>query len=306
VDSIKRRLKVEPLLVNMPGSDNGLLKGLIDLPSMHYYEYLDDKGKLVNIEQIDKDHKMWTRALDQRTILIEKLANYDEKLADIYLSGTSVEEIEQEAIDEAIRQAIMSQKTVALFCGSALKNKGVQPLLDAIVNYLPSPEKVIARGKNHLTNEEVIRKANKKEKLCALAFKVVNDKEKGLVTFFRVYSGMLKNRQKVLNANLNKVERIQSLYRVRADEAQILTDIGVGDIGAITGCKDIRSGDTIIEEGDTERIILEGVKMPPAVFFCSIEPENSRDQNELENILFNLSREDPSIVSQLIIFLNFF
>ena len=128
-----------------------------------------------------------------------------------------------------------------------------------------------------MTGEEIIRIPSKKEKFCALAFKVVNDKEKGLVTFFRVYSGILKNRAKILNANLNKVERIQSLSRVRADEAQILTDIGVGDIGAITGCKDIRSGDTLLDEGDTERIILEGVKMPPAVFFCSIEPENSRD-----------------------------
>jgi elongation factor G len=158
---------------------------------------------------------------------------------------------------------------------------------------------VIAKGVNHLTQQEVIRKPSKKEKLCALAFKVVNDKEKGLVTFFRVYSGIMKNRQRLLNSNLNKHEKIQSLYRVRADEAQILTEIGVGDIGAITGCKDIRSGDTILDEGDTERIILEGVKMPPAVFFCSIEPENSRDQNELENILYNLSREDPSIVSSL-------
>lgn len=166
---------------------------------------------------------------------------------------------------------------MALFCGSALKNKGIQPLLDAVVNYLPSPANTIARGKNFLTGEEILRKPSKKEKFCALAFKVVNDKEKGLVTFFRVYSGMLKNRQHILNANLNKKERVQSLYRVRADEAQILTDIGVGDIGAITGCKDIRSGDTLLDEGDTERIILEGVKMPPAVFFCSVEPENSRD-----------------------------
>ncbi len=100
-----------------------------------------------------------------------------------------------------------------------MKNKGVQPLLDAIINYLPSPEYTLARGKNLITNEEVIRKPSKKEKLCALAFKVVNDKEKGLVTFFRIYSGMIKNRQRIMNANLNKIERIQSLYRVRADEA---------------------------------------------------------------------------------------
>ena len=106
----------------------------------------------------------------------------------------------------------------------------------------------------------------------------------------------MKNRQKIQNSNLGKIERIQSLLRVRADEAQILEQAGVGDIAAITGCKDIRSGDTIIDETDTERITLEGVKMPPPVFFCSIEPENSKDQAELERILQNLSREDPSIV----------
>lgn len=150
-------------------------------------------------------------------------------------------------------------------------------MLDAIINYLPGPDSVIARGRNSLTNEEIIRRPLKKEKLCALAFKVVNDKEKGLVTFFRVYSGVLKNRMRIINANLNKAERVQTLYRMKADEVQLLSEIGVGDIGAITGCKDIRSGDTILEEGDTEKFTLEGVKMPPAVFFCSIEPENSRD-----------------------------
>lgn len=122
------------------------------------------------------------------------------------------------------------------------------------------------------------RPPSKKEKLCALAFKVVNDKEKGLVTFFRVYSGALKNRQKILNSNLDKQERVSALLRVRADEAQIVNEIGVGDIGAIIGCKEIRSGDTIIDENDSEKIELQGVKMPPPVFFCSIEPENSRDQ----------------------------
>jgi len=104
-----------------------------------------------------------------------------------------------------------------------------------------------------------------------LAFKVVNDKEKGLVTFFRVYSGILKNRMKIKNATLNENERISGLFRVKADETQILSEISVGDIGAIIGCKNIRSGDTIIEETDPDRIILDGVKMPPPVFFCSIE-----------------------------------
>ncbi|CDW86051.1 translation elongation factor g [Stylonychia lemnae] len=295
LESIKRRLKVEPILVNVPSNDNNQLKGIIDLPSMMLYEYLDDKGKNVNIEEINKNHTLFNRTLEYRTQLIEQLANFDDELGDLYLSGVPIENLNQELIERAIRNSLMTQKSVALFCGSALKNKGIQPLLDAVIKYLPSPEDIVVKGVNQISQQEVTRTALKKEKLCALAFKVVNDKEKGLVTFFRVYSGSLKNKSRILNANLNKTERIQSLLRVRADEAQLLNEIGVGDIGAITGCKDIRSGDTLLEDLDEERIILEGVKMPPPVFFCSIEPENSRDQQELEGILFNLSREDPSI-----------
>lgn len=139
---------MEPLLVNIPSSDSSMLKGIIDLPSMHLFEYLDEKGKLVNIEKIDKTSNLYDRALFYRSTLIEQLANFDEKLGDLYLSGTPVDEIDQQLIDEAIRTAIRSQKSVALFCGSALKNKGIQPLLDAVVNYLPSPDLTIAKGKN--------------------------------------------------------------------------------------------------------------------------------------------------------------
>lgn len=162
-------------------------------------------------------------------------------------------------------------------CGSALKNKGIQPILDGVLKYLPSPEHKQITGFNHTTGKVETRSPSEKGKLCALAFKVVNDKEKGMVTFFRVYSGLLKNRMKIKNATLNENEKISGLFRVRADETQILSEIGVGDIGALIGCKNIRSGDTIIEENDQERIVLEGVKMPPPVFFCSIEAENSRD-----------------------------
>ena len=138
-------------------------------------------------------------------------------------------------------------------------------------------------------------KPDRKGNLSALAFKVVNDKEKGPVTFCRVYQGVLKNRMKLKNATLNENERIQALLRVKADETQLLGELGVGDIGAIVGLKNVRSGDTLIEESDRDRIILDGVSMPPPVFFCSIEALSSRDAQQLETILHNLSREDPSI-----------
>lgn len=231
---------------------------------------------------------------EHRDGMIQELANYCQILEEQYLT-LNLDEISAEVIEEAIRKAILSGRVVPLLCGSALRNKGIQPLLDAIVKYLPSPERVDGVGINSVTNQVVTRKPTHKGKLLALAFKVVNDKDKGLVTFFRVYSGVLKNRMKLKNSTLNEVERVSGLFRVKADETQILSDIGVGDIGAIIGLKNVRSGDTLIEEMDEERIVLEGVKMPPPVFFCSIEAESSRDATQLEKILHNLSREDPSI-----------
>ena len=149
--------------------------------------------------------------------MIEQLSNYDEALGDLYLSE-EIHNIKSQDIDKAICKASLSQKAVPLLCGSALKNKGVQPLLDAVVKYLPSPASVPAQGVIVGANKPVTIMPNKKGNLCALAFKVVNDKEKGLVTFFRVYQGVLKNRMKLKNATLNENERIQALLRVKADE----------------------------------------------------------------------------------------
>ena len=140
--------------------------------------------------------------------------------------------------------------------------------MDAVIKYLPSPSYKSVQGKLYGTSGVVERKALKTDKFCALAFKVVNDKDKGLTTFFRVYSGILKAKSVIKNSNLNKTEKISSILRMRADEALSLKEIGVGDIGAIVGCQDIRSGDTLIAEKDDERIILDGVDMPPPVFFC--------------------------------------
>ena len=179
-------------------------------------------------------------------------------MGDLYLSE-SIESISPADVDRAVRRAIQSGRAVPLLCGSSLKNKGVQPLLDAVIKYLPDPQACPASAINETTGEKVVVRPTNKGKLCALAFKVVNDKEKGLVTFFRVYQGSLKNRAKIKNATLNEVENIKALLRVKADETQLLSEIGVGDIGAIVGCKNVRSGDTLIEENDTDRLVLSGV-----------------------------------------------
>ena len=132
-------------------------------------------------------------------------------------------------------------------------------MLDGIIKYIPSPETKSFEFTNTITGQKSTRFPSRKDNLCALAFKVVNDKDKGLVTFFRVYSGIMKNRHKLRNVNLGEVERIQTLLRVKADETQLLNEISVGDIGAITGLKNVRSGDTLIDEIDNDKIILTGV-----------------------------------------------
>ena len=294
-ESIRRRLKVEPLLVNVPSDDSNGLHGLIDLPSMMHFEYKDDMGQYVDMQDIDKEHHLFDRAMEYRQRLIEQLSEHNDEIAELYLSGAEPWEIKQELIEQAIREAIASHNSVALFCGSALKNKGVQPLIDGVIKYLPSPSTTRTFGIEEGEQIEIDSAKNSSSDLCALAFKVVNDKEKGLVTFFRVYSGMLKNRQRIKNSNTGDVERVQSLMRVRADEMQILDQIKTGDIGALVGCKSIRSGDTILDEQSVSKVQLSGVNMPPPVFFCSIEAELSREKQELENILFALSREDPSL-----------
>ena len=147
----------------------------------------------------------------------------------------------------------------------------------------------------HTTNQKIYRFSNPKDKLCAFAFKVVADPTKGLITFFRIYSGTLKNRTKIQNSKTGKVEKITQLLRMTADETCNIEELGVGDIGAVTGIDGIRSGDTFVQENDTERVILSGVSIPPPVFFCSIETEMSRDQKQLEKILRDLSFEDPSL-----------
>jgi len=154
VKSVKRRLKVEPIVINMPSTDTQLT-GLIDLTSKIYIDYSgDDLGKVVSFEEIDKSHKLYERMSNQREVMISQLANYCDELADLYLDGAEIDEISQQVIDQAIRKAIASKKAVPLLCGSALKNKGVQPLLDSVIKYLPSPETKNAIGKNAVTGKQ--------------------------------------------------------------------------------------------------------------------------------------------------------
>lgn len=228
-----------------------------------------------------------------REELIAKLSEFDEPLAEKFILG---EHISDKDIVTSMRYALRNHNAVALHCGSALKNRGIQPLLENVISLLPSPqEKESVEGMEFTSKQKIYRFSNAKDKLCAFAFKVVADPVKGLITFFRVYSGTLKNRSKITNSRTGETEKITQLFRMTADEISTVEELSAGDIGAIMGADSIRSGDTFIEEMDTERILLTGVKIPPPVFFCSIEAEMSRDQRQLEKVLKDLSYEDPSI-----------
>ena len=293
VSSIKNKLKCEPFLINFPIGEGSNFNGIIDIPSMVYYKYVDADGRFVETEECVKGHQFYDKAMTYREELISKLSEYDEKLADKYLLGEKITYLD---LINSLKFALRNQNSVALHWGSSLKNRGIQPLLENVVNLLPSPkEKPSIEGSNFTTGTKIYRLSNSKEKLWAFAFKVVADPDKGLVTFFRIYSGSLKNRSKIQNWKTGQVEKITQLFRMTADEITNVEELGVGDIGAFSGWDSIHSGDTFVEEFDTERVILSGVKIPPPVFFWSIESELSRDHQRLQKILRDLSYEDPSI-----------
>ena len=190
ITSIKKRLKSEPLLINIPIGEGTHFNGIIDIPTMKYYKYIDWDGKFVEVEDWIKGHQLYDKALAYREELIAKLSELDEKLADKYLLG---EIITQSDIIGSLKYALRNHNTVALHWGSSLKNRGIQPLLENVINLLPSPdEKLSIEGSELNTGLKIHRFSKLKEKLCAFAFKVVADPEKGLITFFRIYSGSLK------------------------------------------------------------------------------------------------------------------
>ncbi|EGZ07304.1 hypothetical protein PHYSODRAFT_362198 [Phytophthora sojae] len=255
---------------------------------------------------------LYAKALEGRQTLIERASNFDDELGELFLME---EEIDNETLKAALRritmQRGMASQVVVTLCGSALKNKGVQPLLDAVVDYLPSPldlspfeahtvvggKKTRGRGQG-AENKVVQLKASSDEPLCALAFKVQHDRQRGLVVFFRVYSGVLTAKSQLLNASRGGTkERLTRLMHVAADDQEAVESISAGHIGAAVGLKHTFTGDTLVSAKDAaHQLVLPGVQIPKPVFTCSIEAESSAKQKDLDTALENLQREDPSFV----------
>ncbi len=288
VESIQRRLKTNPLPIQMPIGEADTFRGIIDLLTMKAEIYKDDMGTQIEISDIPAELK--AKAEDEHNKMIEKIVETDDALLERYFEG---EEISIDELKKAIRKATISKALVPVLCGSSYKNKGVQMLLDAMVEYLPSPLDIEhIKGINPETGEEEDRAPDENAPLAGLAFKIMTDPYVGGLTFFRVYSGKLTAGSYVYNSNTGKTERVGRLIRMHANNRQEINEVGAGDIAAIVGLKDTITGHTLCDE--KHPIQLESMDFPEPVIQLAIEPKTKDMQEKMALALAKLSREDPS------------
>ncbi|ABR30811.1 elongation factor G [Thermosipho melanesiensis] len=287
VKSMEKKLKANPIPVQMPMGAEDSFEGVIDLIEMKAIRWLDVEGTEMVYEEIPE--KYLAKAEEMREDLLEKLAELDDEIMEMYLEG---EEISNELIKKALREATLENKATPVFCGSAKMNRGVQPLLDGVLEYLPSPlDMPPVKGWNS-DGEEIEVLPDENEPFTALAFKIQADPYVGKLTFFRVYSGRLEKGSYVYNSTKGKKERISRLIFMHADKREDVEYVRAGDIVAAIGLKDTKTGDTLCDE--KRPVILEKMEFPEPVISIAIEPETKKDQDKLSKALTLLSDEDPS------------
>lgn len=288
VDMIKERLSANPVPLQLPIGSEDNFKGMVDLVTNKAIIYTDDLGTRSEEDPIPMD--MVELVAKKRQEMLEAIVETDEKLMARYLDG---EELSLEEIKKAIRQATCTNLIVPVLCGSAFKNKGVQRLLDAVVDYLPSPLEVDdVKGIHPETGTEITRKSSDDEPFAALAFKIMSDPFIGKLCYFRVYSGTLASGSYILNSTRGKKERISRLVLMHANHRQEVDRVYAGDIVAGVGLKFTSTGDTLCDENN--KIALEAMTFPDPVIDIAIEPKTKNDQDKLSQALQRLSEEDPT------------
>jgi elongation factor G len=285
-EQVKDRLRAKAVPLQIPIGAEDKFEGVIDLVQMKAHLYTNDLGTDINITDIPE--ALQAKAEEYRTILVEAVAEFDDGMMEQYLEGAS---ISAEALMAGVRKATIHDKMVPMLCGSAFKNKGVQLLLDAVVDYLPSPPEVPAIQGILPNGETGTRTASDDEPAAALAFKIMADPY-GRLTFIRVYSGVLKKGSYVYNATKDKKERISRLIILKADERIEVDEMRAGDLGAALGFKDTFTGDTICDPDAP--IILESLYVPEPVISVAVEPRTKQDMEKLSKALQSLSEEDPT------------
>ncbi|MCL6589692.1 MAG: elongation factor G [Firmicutes bacterium] len=288
VEMIKTRLGANPVPIQLPIGSEDTFRGIVDLLEEKAIVYIDDLG--TQSETTDIPSEMIDLVSEYRVKLLEALAELDDHLMVQYLEGKKIPVPE---LKEAIRKGTLATKIIPVICGSAFKNKGVQMLLDAVVDYLPSPLDLPAvTGVQPENNLEVTRQASDEEPFSALAFKIMADPYVGKLAFFRVYSGTLKTGSYILNSTKNKRERVGRILRMHANHREDIDMVYTGDIAAVVGLKDTTTGDTLCDE--KKAIVLESMKFPDPVIDIAIEPKTKADQDKLGISLARLAEEDPT------------
>ena len=288
VQMMKDRLKCNAVPIQLPIGSEDTFKGIIDLVEMKAYVYYDDLGKDIRCEEIPEDMK--ELAEKYHTEMVEHVAEQDDEIMDKYLSG---EEISIDEIKDCIRKSTIHNTMVPVTCGTSYKNKGVQKLLDAILDYMPAPTDVPAiKGINPETEEDDVRHSSDSEPFSALAFKIATDPFVGKLCFFRVYSGTLTAGSAVYNSTKGNTERIGRIVQMHANHRQDIDMVYAGDIAAAVGLKNTTTGDTLCDE--KHPIILESMEFPEPVIRVAIEPKTKAGQEKMGIALAKLAEEDPT------------
>ena len=290
VTQIRERLNTNAISMQLPIGAEENFKGVIDLVKMKAI-YWEEENMGINFEEKDIPQTMESEAKKHHDQIVESAAEANEKLMEVYLE---IGELSQEQIKEGIRQQTLTNQIVPVFCGSAFKNKGIQTMLDAVIEYLPSPIDVppikgILDDKNESEGE---RKSSDDDPFAALAFKIATDPFVGTLTFFRVYSGILKSGETVYNPVKGRKERVGRILQMHANSREELKEVRAGDIAAAVGLKDIVTGDTLCDQNNV--ITLERMEFPDPVISVAVEPKTKPDQEKMGIALGKLAREDPS------------
>ena len=288
LDMVKERFNCNAVPIQLPIGEESSFKGIIDLINNNAIVYYDDMGKDVRIEEIPAD--MADKAAEYRNKLIESVAELDEDLMMKYFEG---EELTVDEIKSVIRKATLTNEIVPICCGTSYRNKGVQPLLDAIVDFMPAPTDIEAiKGINPDTEEEEVRHSSDDEPFAALAFKIANDPFVGTLCFFRVYSGTVNAGTSVYNTVKDNKERMGRILQMHANHREDIETVYAGDIAAVVGLKNTTTGDTLCDE--KHPIILESMNFPEPVIRVAIEPKTKAGQEKMGIALAKLAAEDPT------------
>ncbi|KAF9583605.1 Ribosome-releasing factor 2, mitochondrial, partial [Lunasporangiospora selenospora] len=311
VREMRARLGCRPVVVQIPvmeslssassTASDTVFNGVVDVLTMEVLRWdSDSKGAKLTKVPLDTsypDQSLFQEAVRARTALVEQLSALDEHIIELFLTLEDHMAIEAKDLQAAIRRLTLSSTIVPVLCGASFRNIGVQPLMDSVVDYLPSPdERPAAVGRMADGKQVKIGNEGAKERLCALAFKVIHDARRGPMVFVRVYAGQLNERAQLWNSTTHSKERANKLLQMYAMDVEEIPHIARGNIGVILGLKDTRTGDTLLDAHDPRKgLALSGIKVPSPVFFASVEPLSTSDEKPVEEAIKALIREDPSL-----------